>query len=70
MSLTEKLNILLQDENLTTEKLENASGDLFPKIADFLNELESFLIAVDEGECSMGDTMESMEYYLNKIQEK
>lgn len=70
MSLTEKLNVLLQDEDLTTEKLENASGDLLPKIADFLNELEEFLIAVDEGEYSTGDTMESMEYYLNKIQEK
>lgn len=70
MSLTEKLNLLITDEDLTTEKLEDASNDLLPKIAHFLNELEEFLIAVDKGEYSSGDTMESMEYYLNKIQEK
>ena len=67
MNLSEQLRILMQDEDLTDEKLRDASEGLLPKISDFLNDLETFLIAVAEGEYSTGDTMVSMEYYLNKL---
>lgn len=35
--LSEKLNILITDEDLTDEKLREASEDLLPKIADYFN---------------------------------
>lgn len=37
--LSDRLNVLIGDEDLTNEKLEIASEGLLPNIADFLNSL-------------------------------
>lgn len=70
MSLTEKLNLLITDEDLNSEKMESAFEDLLPKVSDYLNRLEEYLIeSCEEGVHSADDICEKLYDLLDKLRE-
>lgn len=67
ISLVGELNILLQDEDLTNEKLREASESLLPRIANYLNDQKRFFDLIENGNITINDTIKELDSFIERL---